>query len=271
MDSTDDAPGAQQPEDSTARPVAVVTGASRGLGAGIAEALARAGYALGLCARRGPELPAGTPAGRAASVDVRDADAVAAFATQVTNELGPIELWVNNAGVLDPIGPLRDAPVDAVTTHVEVNLLGVIWGTRAFAAIVHDRSEPGTLVNITSGAARSVYEGWAPYCATKAAVDQLTRVVAAEEAPHGLSAFAVAPGVVDTDMQALIRATPADRFPKVERFRGLADAGAFNSPAWVADRLLDLHAGATGTAPVPEWATNAADPVVVRIPDEPRH
>lgn len=243
----------------TRTPVTVVTGASRGLGAGLATSLAEAGFAVGLCARATPEVPAGAPGGVAASVDVRDADAVAQFAATVTDELGPIDLWINNAGVLDPIGPLRDAPIEALTMHVEVNLLGVMWGTRIFAGLVHERAEPGTLVNMTSGAASSVYEGWAAYCATKAAVDQLTRVVAAEEADHGLAAFAVAPGVVDTDMQALIRSTPTEQFPSVARFHDLKASDSFNSPEWVAACILELH----------HLAKDAADPVLVRVPPEP--
>lgn len=245
----------------------MITGASRGLGAGIAHTLAHAGFALGLCARTRPELPTAEANGVTASVDVRDAQAMADFAAAVTAELGEIDLWINNAGVLDPISPLRDAPVDALTDHVEVNLCGVMWGTRTFAGIVHDRRRPGTLVNVTSGAARSVYAGWAVYGATKAGVDQLTRIVAAEEADHGLAAFAVAPGVVDTDMQALIRSTSPERFPSVARFHALAETGSFNSPSWVGTCILELHRGA-GLADLPAWAAASVDPVVLRIPDE---
>lgn len=248
-------------------PVAVVTGASRGLGAGVAGSLAAAGFALGLCARSLPELPESAPAGVPARVDVRDADAVADFASRVTDTLGPIELWINNAGIVDPIGPLRSLPVDALLTHIEVNLLGVLWGSRAFAGIVHDRAEPGTLVNISSGAASSVYHGWAAYCATKAGVDHLTRVVAAEEADHGLAAFAVAPGGIDTDMQTTIRATPAERFPAVDRFHDLASRDAYNSPAWVAACILELHLAATSGG-LPDWVS-ATDSVVMRVPPEP--
>ena len=258
-------PLADRPTDpSTEPPVAVVTGASRGLGAGIAGALAEAGFALGLCARTVPALPWSAPGGAVASVDVQDADAVADFAATVTAEVGPITLWVNNAGVIDPIGPLRDAPVAALATHVGVNLLGVVHGTRVFAGIVHDRDEPGTLVNISSGAATSVYEGWSVYCATKAAVDHLTRVVAAEEADAGLAAYALAPGVIDTGMQATIRATPAERFPGVDRFHRLLADDAFNSATWVGERILELHRSRPG---LPDWAD---DPVVLRVPTEPR-
>lgn len=242
-----------------ASPVAVVTGASRGLGAGIAEELARLGWHLGLCARTLPTHPPGDTPAVTSALDIRDAPALADFAEQVTNTLGPIGLWINNAGVLAPIGPLREAPLDDLDDHVAINLGGVIRGSRLFARIVHDRPEPGTLVNITSGAASSVYAGWAAYCATKAAVDQLSRVLAAEEADAGLSVYAVAPGVVDTDMQAVIRATPHERFPDVDRFIGLAETDSFNSPAWVARHLVELHTG------------QRSGDVVVRIPPEPRN
>jgi NAD(P)-dependent dehydrogenase (short-subunit alcohol dehydrogenase family) len=98
----------------------------------------------------------------------------------------------------------------------------------------------GVLVNISSGAALKGRAGWAPYCAGKAAVDRLTEAVALEEAEVGLRAYAVAPGVVDTAMQERIRSSTEAEFPDVERFRELQRAGAFNTPRFVADRLLDL-------------------------------
>jgi benzil reductase ((S)-benzoin forming) len=239
--------------------VAVITGASRGLGAGLADRLAAAGLRLGLAARTEPPLPPGAAAESvlAVTVDVTDPAAVDRFCDRVADRFGAIDLWVNNAGVLDPIAPLRDADPSAVRENLEVNVLGVAHGSATYARHVRGRPGGGVLVNITSGAATSPYAGWAAYCASKAAVDQLTRVVAVEEADAGLRALAVAPGIVDTDMHAMIRATPAERFPAVERFRARARDGAFNSPAWVADHVLRLAFG-PGTPP----------DVVVRVPDE---
>ncbi len=254
--------------------VAVITGASRGLGAGMAARFAEAGLRLGLCARHEPTAPAqlGRAAAAAAAagdvltagLDVTDAEAIDRFAAEVADRLGPIDLWINNAGVLEPIAPLREADPAQIEAHVRTNVLGVLYGSRAFVRHVRTRARstdgPAVLVNITSGAATSVYPGWTAYGAAKAAVDQATRVIAAEERDAGLHAYAIAPGLVDTDMQALIRATPAEAFPRVEQFRQRAESGAFNSTAWVADHIL-----AAAFDP-------AAEPVdtVWRIPDEPR-
>ena len=263
-----------------------MTGASRGLGAGLAARYAARGFGLGLCARHepaAPPVPRGSSPDQAggeataeardegadrgagvnrvvtAAVDVTDPVAVDRFAAEVVTRLGRIDLWVNNAGLLAPIAPLRDAGPAEVRANVEVNVLGVMFGSAAFSRHVRSRPGVGVLVNVSSGAATKPYEGWAAYCASKAAVDHLTRVVAAEEADAGLRAFAVAPGVVDTEMQATIRSTSADRFPAVERFHELKRTDAFNSPAWVADHILDLFDDSSPDRPL-----------IQRVPDEPR-
>jgi NAD(P)-dependent dehydrogenase (short-subunit alcohol dehydrogenase family) len=240
--------------------VAVITGASQGLGAGLARSFATAGLTLGLCARRRPDDPGeGAPGDRAfrAAVDVTDRVQLSAFADSVVERFGRIDLWVNNAGVLAPIGPLAEADPDEVARNIAVNVLGVASGSSLFAQHVRTRPGGGVLINISSGAATTPYFGWAPYGASKAAVDQLTRAIALEERAHGLSAYAVSPGIVDTAMQAMIRDTDAASFPEVERFRQFARDESFNSTAWVGRQLLEIAFG-----PV------RPDRVVLRIPDE---
>ena len=236
--------------------VAVVTGASRGLGAGLSSIFAEHGYRLGLCARTRPTAPPGAEAVTEA-VDVTDADAIDRFASMVIARFGRIDLWVNNAGILEPIDFLADADASELSLHVDVNVKGALFGSKTFARHVREREGSGVLVNMTSGAARTVYEGMAVYCATKAAVDMATRVIAREEAPHGLMAYAVAPGVVDTEMQVLMRETPLERLPSANRFVALKEAEAFNSPDWVARYLIDLVEG-----------RRRPEDVVVRIPDQ---
>ena len=241
--------------------VGVVTGASRGLGAGLAATFAAEGIRLGLCARTRPPIPEGAPDAVSETVDVTDAGALDAFAHTVAARFGQIDLWVNNAGVLEPIGPLVGADPAALRHNVAVNVLGVLHGSASFARHVRSRSGRGVLVNVVSGAATHPYEGWAAYGASKAAVAMATEVIAREERDHGLAAFALAPGVVDSDMQAVIRGTGPDEFPEGDRFRRLYAEGRLRSPSQVARFILDRL--------VDRRATGGEDPAVqVRIPDE---
>jgi len=192
----------------------------------------------------------------AESLDVRDEAAVLAFGERVARELGPIDLWVNNAGVLDPIAFIRDLDLAALMDHLAINVGGVMSGSKAYVRHLHRKGGGGVLINISSGAALAGYAGWGAYCAGKAAVDRLTECVQLEEDEHGLRAYAVAPGVIDTDMQTKIRAQSAERFPMVDKFRDLKRREAFNSPAFVANRVLAI---AFDPAARPEE-------VVVRLP-----
>ncbi len=241
--------------------VAVVTGASRGLGAGLAEAFAAEGIRLGLCARTRPPAPQAANDAFREAVDVTDAAGLDAFAHSVAGRFGRIDLWINNAGVLEPIGPLVGADPVALRHNITVNVLGVLHGSATFARHVRSRPGRGVLINIVSGAATHPYQGWTAYCAAKAAVAMATEVIAREERDRGLLSFALAPGAVDTDMQTLVRKAGPDEFPEVDRFRRLYAEGRLRSPSEVArfilDRLIDVR------------TPDGEDlPVQVRIPDE---
>ncbi len=237
----------------------VITGASRGLGAGMALEMARLGVRLGLCARQRPEPPlAARETSFTASVDVREQDELARFAAAVADRLGPIDLWINNAGVLEPIAAVADLPFSRVMDHLATNVGGVVNGSRAYIRHLRAHRRGGVLINVSSGAAQSAYAGWGAYCASKAAVDRLTECIQLEEQRHGLRAHAVAPGVIDTDMQRLIRKSSRDVFPSVDKFVDRKRREAFNSPAFVAAQLLAI---AFDPARRPER-------VVVRLPEE---
>ena len=109
--------------------VAVVTGASRGIGAGLATHFASRGFRLGLCARSVPKVPVGADV-VAEAVDVTDPVAIDSFAAAVVARFGRIDLWVNNAGLLEPIGPLADADPTDLQRHVAVNVLGAALSWR---------------------------------------------------------------------------------------------------------------------------------------------
>lgn len=247
------------PESSEAGRVAFVSGASRGIGAGIARRFAERGLRLVLCSRSAPVLPDGADV-LARSIDVRDEAGLDTLVAEAEARFGHIDLWINNAGVLDPIAKLRDVELEAFREHIDVNVTGVFLGTRCYVRHLRRVARPGVLINVSSGAATKAYQGWSAYCAGKAAVERLTEVVALEERETGLRAHAVAPGVVDTAMQARIRETPEERFPDAPRFHERKRTDAFNSPTYVADELLALAFD----------PTRRTDAVALRLADEPR-
>jgi len=223
----------------------------------MAEVFASRGMQLGLCSRTKPALAEG-PAVIAREVDVRAEGALEAFASELVERFGAIDLWINNAGVLAPIKPLRDVGVDEFRDHIDINLTGVFLGSRAYIRHVRGREGGGVLINISSGAAWGGYAGWSAYCAGKAGVALLTQCVALEEAEAGLRAHAVAPGLVDTDMQAMIRSTSEEDFPSLERFIEAKQGDSFNTSAYVARHLLAL-------AFDPSYPNQEVD---IRLPDE---
>ena len=239
--------------------VAFISGASRGVGAGLAERFAEGGLRLVLCSRTSPALAASETV-IAACLDVRDEKALEALVGQAEERFGAIDLWVNNAGVLEPIQPVRDVSLEDFREHIDINLTGVFVGTRTYVRHLRRLQKGGVLINVSSGASWNPYAGWGAYCASKAGVERLTEVVAVEEAEIGLRAYSIAPGVIDTTMQSLIRASSAEDFPDVESFQELKRSENFNSARYVADEFLAI----------------AFDPdrrqesVAVRLEDEPR-
>ena len=218
---------------------AVITGASRGLGAGIAEDFGARGMKLGLCARSAPVLGSSETV-VSAQFDVADASATDRFCAEVSERFGHIDLWINNAGILEPVRPLRDVTSEEFSRHLDVNVLGVFHGSRAYIRHVRATGRAGVLINISSGAARAPYFGWSAYCAGKAAVDRITECIALEEADIDLRAHSVAPGIINTAMQETIRSCSPDVFPLVEKFRQLERDDAFSTTDEVARRLLAL-------------------------------
>jgi NAD(P)-dependent dehydrogenase (short-subunit alcohol dehydrogenase family) len=180
-------------------PVAIITGASRGLGLALASGLAGAGWRLVVDARDGAALAgAVAPVGaRAVPGDVTD-PAHRASLVAAADELGGADLLVNNAGILGPSPQPRlgDYPLDVLRSVYEVNVvapLGLIQ-----LALPGLRARGGSIVNVTSDAAVEGYEGWGGYGSAKAAVEQASSVLAAEE--PAVRVWRVDPGDLRTRM-----------------------------------------------------------------------
>jgi benzil reductase ((S)-benzoin forming) len=214
---------------------ALITGASRGIGAGLVCDFTARGMRVAGCARNRPngcEI--------SASVDVQDEAAVAGFIAEVTAAFGTIDLLIHNAGVLEPIAPTRDLASADFRHHIDINLVGTFHVAKHYARHVRGHGGTGVLLTMSSGAATKGYAGWAAYCAGKAGLDRLTETIQLEEADAGLRAHAVAPGVIDTDMQALIRSTDESRFPMRQKFVEMKAQEAFNTIPFVAQHLLHI-------------------------------
>lgn len=220
--------------------VAVITGASRGLGAGLAGRFLERGLCVAACARHRPQLAGDEAKLLTQAADVTDAEAMEQLCAAAVSRFGRVDLWINNAGLLAPIGPLRENDPAQFALHIQVNVTGVFNGSRVFTRHVYERGGAGVLLNISSGAARNAYAGWSAYCAGKAAVDRMSEAIALEEADSGVRVHAVAPGIIDTDMQSLIRSCTPEQFPRVQKFLDLKAKDAFSSPGFVADRMLEL-------------------------------
>ena len=199
--------------------VALVTGASRGLGRLIAGALADSGAAVGLVARSaGPlnrardELAYAGGTTAAVTADVTDPDALAAAVEQVEGELGPIDVLVNNAGITGPAGALGQADPGPWWRATEVNLRSVAACTRLVLPSMMARRH-GRIVNITSNAGACRWPLASVYAASQAAVIKLTENLAAELTGTGVAVFSADPGLLPL---GLAEPALADRAPEDE-------------------------------------------------------
>lgn len=239
--------------------VALVTGASQGIGRVVAERLAAAGYKVAAAARSAPllhELAIQTGA-LAVELDVTDAEAVAAAVLRVESELGPIDLLVNNAGLGGRGGVSWDHEPAEWWRIFEVNVLGSFLCCRAVVpGMVSRRS--GRIVNVSSGAALFPIDADfgaainSAYLASKAAINRFTEALAAETRPGGVTVIAISPGTVKTAMSA-------------EAFADEWDNPDFWTPPEVAAELiefigsgaLDELSGRYIRAAVDDWRTLA--------------
>ncbi len=224
--------------------VAIITGASRGLGAGIAEHLVRAGAIAVITARTAEALEQQAEHLRslggqvlAIPADVSDPEAVGALIEQAVGTFQHIDILVNNAGIVWPIEEVAETDPDEWAYNIHVNLLGPFFAIYGVLPTMMEQGY-GRIVNVSSGLGRTPVPGLSAYGAAKAGVDQLTRVLALELAKTKLTVNALHPGVVDTDMQADLRSVDTtDSQLDLQMFHDFQDAGKLIPPL-VAARLV---------------------------------
>jgi NAD(P)-dependent dehydrogenase (short-subunit alcohol dehydrogenase family) len=228
--------------------VALVTGGGRGLGLGCAHALADAGATVLLAARTAAELEAAAKeivaAGGAAETqvaDVTDEEQVAAMVA-AAEALGDFRVCVNCAGTNRP-GPARDYPVSDWDDLFAVNVRATFLVCRAVGDSLLRRGVPGSIVNMSSQMGVVGYPGRSAYCATKHAVEGLTKALGVEWAPHGVRVNAVAPTFVETPMTRPMLADPDFRAEMERRI----PAGETATVQQVADAVRYLACDASGS------------------------
>jgi NAD(P)-dependent dehydrogenase (short-subunit alcohol dehydrogenase family) len=213
---------------------ALVTGASEGLGAALARALARAGARVVAVARRREPVERMAAAARAEGLevhaliaDISDKHAVYPLVGAAAALVGPLDVVIHNASTLGPVPlrPLLDTECEDLETVLETNLVGPFRLTRAVAGNMAVRGQ-GLVVHITSDASVQAYPSWGAYGVSKAGLDHLGRIWAAELEGTGVRFLTVDPGEMDTRMHA-------DAIPG-------ADRSALSSPDDVARRIVEL-------------------------------
>ena len=184
-------------------PIAVVTGASSGIGAATAIALGRHGYQIVVGARREERLErvAGEN-GLALHLDVTDEDSVNGFVKQIAKRFGRIDVLVNNAGGALGLNPIEKAIDDEWTTMWKTNVLGLMWMTRACLPLLR-KAKHGHVINIGSIAGFETYRGGAGYTAVKHAVRAITRTLRLELNGEPIRVTEIAPGLVETEFSVV--------------------------------------------------------------------
>lgn len=222
----------------------VVTGTTKGLGRALATELSTDNNNMvvelgrAVSGKNGPKTAIHADFGDVFSTE----RALAELATLLDGKCFHRAVLINNAGVVSPVARFDRIDAQALQHNMSVNIVAPILVAKAFANLTRDKAESRLVVNVSSGAAKRPVRGWAAYCAAKAGLEMATRVMAEEarESDPTLSICSLAPGVVDTPMQAVIREATLESFPERERFRQMKEIGVLRDALAVARDIISL-------------------------------
>lgn len=212
----------------------LITGASKGIGAATARLFAASGARVALIARDGEALAVLAaeigPRAIAIPCDVVNYQEIAAAVETSQAAFGPLDVLINNAGVIAPIATLSTADPETWSGAIDINLKGIFNGMRAILPGMMARGS-GTILTVSSGAAHNPLEGWSAYCSSKAGAAMLTRCADLEARGSGVRVMGLSPGTVATDMQRAIRQSGVNAVSRL-------DWSAHIPPDWPARALM---------------------------------
>ena len=225
--------------------IVIITGASRGLGLGFAKEYHKNGYRVISISR--------TKIKKLYTVEQYQCDlsiiseiekTITEIFTHLDNVNATQLTLINNAGNLGTVNTLENIDPQDISYTVQVNLIAPLILNSLFIKLSKNWNCKKKIINISSGAAINPYESWTMYCASKAGIDMMTKVVSKEqkEMKNGVDIISLYPGIVDTEMQAKARNTPKENFKSVQRFIDFYEHGELSTPKQVAEKIYDLDA-----------------------------
>ena len=226
--------------------VALITGASRGIGAATAREFANAGARVALLARGldsiseiAREIGDGA---RAQKCDVGSYDDVAKATAATIEAFGRLDVVINNAGMVEPVAHIAQSDPHDWGRVIDVNLKGVYYVARAALPFMLEAGG-GTILGVSSGAAHSPVEAWSHYCTSKAGAEMLTRCLHKEYGDRGIRSIGLSPGTVATQMQREIKASGINPVSKLDWSEHVPPDWPAKALLWMATRDADDYLG----------------------------
>ncbi|WP_275316809.1 (S)-benzoin forming benzil reductase [Tenacibaculum bernardetii] len=222
--------------------IIIITGGSKGIGKALANKYATENYKVYSLARTSSDLANVTNINIDLSNLTETENTFSTLLEEIVNtNISSITL-INNAGRLGKISNLENLkPID-ISKTIQLNTTTPIILSSLFIKITEQLSCKKQIINISSGAAKSPYQGWSIYCTSKAAIDMMTKAIATEqiEVKNGVKCNAIYPGVVDTNMQSEIRSTNKTDFNSLQRFVDLKENNELYTPEFVAEIIYKV-------------------------------
>jgi len=227
--------------------VLIITGGSKGIGKAIAEKYTLENYSVFSISRTiTPKASYHQTIADLTNTTEVIASIETIFSRIDLTTINSITL-INNAGSLGEINSLGNLDSEKIQDVIQLNTTTPLILSNQFISFTKSQSCKKQIITISSGAANNPYHGWSVYCSSKAAIEMMTKTIAAEQEKltNGVQCIAIKPGVVDTNMQSYIRQTSKLDFQSVQRFIDLKENNQLYSPKFVADKIFSLSTNTT--------------------------